>query len=294
MTGTLHQPSTVRQVGFTSRQVYEANIDALLAYAGVEPSGGGGLERKQAFIAAVDRIQAAPTPGRPFSSEPQVCFFEPGDELLEMLAREFTRAEDGTTVAPVRLPPKQRSAVVSGVSESVGLLQAFHPGYAAAVRDLVAAIVVAGGSNVSGATRSSQLATIYLNPPADWDSVSYAEALLHESVHIAHYLDQMITPWFASPHWQLAGPETSVISSIRRISRPLPLALEACCVSTVLVDLLWWAGADARAAAMCSSTMESLVGIKALERHLAPRGREIVEDLASVLASSPAAATARR
>jgi hypothetical protein len=290
--GAVSGSAAVRQPIFATAAARAANLGALLAFARVEPAQGERLARKRALVQALDRLQATPTPGGPPGLDPHVLFVEGPRDALAPLAGELCQADDGTPGPTLALPSEQRPAIRAGVAEGLGLLDRFDADHAALVRDLVAAIVVATGSDASNATLSSQLATVYLNPPRRWSALDFAEALLHEAVHVAHYLDQMVRPWFTRPHWELAGPETSVVSSIRRVPRSLPHALEACCVSAVLVELLWWADVRERAASLCASTRESLAGVARLERYLAPRGREVADDLARIVGSSPALAAA--
>jgi hypothetical protein len=98
----------------------------------------------------------------------------------------------------------------------------------------------------------------------------YAEALLHESVHKAQYLDQRLTPWCTRP------------------DRQLPFLLQAACVGVAIVDLRWWARERQAAVQMCEGLVEALRGLQLHEAQLSRRGREVLHDLAASVSSSPA------
>jgi HEXXH motif-containing protein len=260
-----------------------------MQFAGVKPSSGDRLDRKRGFIEALDRVQQLRTPVQEVSLAPRVVFTEaqPDDHVGAVVASLVAdEAGEIPTIEPI--PHEDRPQTMRAVQEAVELLAEWHAPYAALVEALVASVVMAQGPRLEGASRSSQLGTIYVNPQPGWPTPKYAETLLHEAVHEAHYLDQMVSPWFDRPHWEFDREGLKAISPIRRILRPLPLVLEACCVSTVLVQFLWETGQVARARATCLSTMTSLASLRELAGTLAPRGQEVLRDLAEIVIETEA------
>lgn len=208
------------------------------------------------------------------------------------IAQKFTARDGHPEGDASRVPGTKHAAVQTGIDDGLKLVEEYHVGYAETVGQLIAVIVVGSNSAVLSGSDSSQLATIFLSPRDNWGQLDYAEAILHEGVHQAQFLDQMIEPWFERPHWDLNREELMVISPIRRVRRPLPLTLEAACVAAVLLDLLWWVGDHGRATEMAVATAESLTGVKKLDQLLSSRGRSIVDQLAGAVSVSPALAAA--
>ncbi|MDQ3382088.1 MAG: HEXXH motif-containing putative peptide modification protein [Actinomycetota bacterium] len=211
---------------------------------------------------------------------------EPYPELIAQFRDDESRTGVGTSPQPV--PLQERDRVRALIEEGYEFLHGYHKGYAATVDELVVLVLIGTGNRVVNASVSGQIGTIFINPQPGWMALDYADALLHEAIHEAQYLDQMIQSWYSQPSDDPSDPDALVISPIRRVPRPISRTLQAATVAVPLVDLLWTAGARERATEMCRVLVDSLNGIKAREHRLSRRGSEVLEDLAGILRDSPA------
>jgi hypothetical protein len=275
-------------INFCSADTVRHNVGTVIEFAGVQPADETPAARKRAFVSALDRLQRTPTPAVAVELMPSVVIVDDARSDAAAVAADLAEdAEPGRpTAAVVPVPSADRSTVALGVAAGLELLAANEPSLYDVVRELIGCIVVAGGSRLEGSSKSSMIGTIYMNPQPHWATARYAETILHETIHVAHFLDQMINPWFAYPHWEYEERGIRARSPIRQVLRPLPLTLEACCVSVTLVEFLWRVGDRTRAVEMCASTVESLTSIEDTRWHLAPRGHAVFDELkAAVMAS---------
>jgi hypothetical protein len=181
----------------------------------------------------------------------------------------------------------ERALVSARIAAAIDMIDAFHAGYGAVVRHTIAAVVVTCGARVVSADAQHGPGTVFVNPGAGWRVLDYAEALLHESIHHAQYLDQRLTPWCTRP---IDGPldMDAVVTPTRPLPRPLPLLLQAACVGVAIVELRWWAGERQAAVGICEGLVEALRDLQLHEHQLSLRGREVLHDLGAAVSASPA------
>lgn len=278
------------RLDFCSAETVRDNARAVIEFANLSPAGESPLTRKRALITALDHLQRTPNPAPAGDWEPTVVIVEDARSDAGAVAADLTAdPELGQTIWPVMpVHPSDRATMERGVVAGLNLLKANDPRLYELVCELVGCVVIAGGPRLEGASKSSMVGTIYMNPQPRWTAAQYAETLLHETVHEAHFLDQMIRPWFRFPHWEYSERKIYARSPIRRVLRPLPLTLEACCVSIILIGFLWRTREHARAVEMCANTVESLMSIEDVRQHLASRGNAVFAELMDALFASEA------
>lgn len=278
------------RLDFCSAETVRNNVRIVTDFAGILPTDETPSARKRAFIAALDQLQRTPTPAITVGRQPAVVIVDDALSGAAAVAADLTAdSERGQPVWPVvPVHPAERDAMERGVAVGLELLKANESQFYDVVCELVGCVVIAGGSRLEGASKSSMLGTIYMNPQPHWTAARYAETILHETIHEAHFLDQMIRPWFAFPHWEYEERGFYARSPIRRVPRPLPFTLEACCVSVILIGFLWRTGDRTRAVEMCASTVESLTSVEDVRAHLTPRGSAVFDELKNVVLASAA------
>jgi hypothetical protein len=280
-------PATIAQPDFTTRATVRANAHAVIRFAGMPEPADDDAPLKPVLFAALDRLQALPTPAGDPAAPPLTIFADGQAGDLGRLIDEFCDPPDEGGRRPEPIPSADRASVERLLQEGLALLEAFHPGYASLTHDLVGAVIVAGGVRSISASLSHQIGTVLVNPQHGWTALDYAETLLHESIHEAQYLDQMVVDWYARPFHELLVLDVLVKSPIRRRMRPLPLVLQAACVAAPIVDLRWWAGERAGAVELCAHVIEGLTGVREREELLSDRGRLVLRELADQIAASP-------
>lgn len=277
----------VMQPGFTVRATIHANGRALAAYAGL-----GNEVREDSFkrglVAALDHVQALPTPLGEDERRPRVIFADGQGGSLGRLIDEFRDPEAAGGSRPEPVPEAGREALTSQIDAAIAMIEEFHDGYAAVVHDLLCAVILGTGVKSISASLGHQIGTAFINPQKGWTVLDMAEQILHEAIHEAQYLDQMVHDWYSRPFHELLASDVLVTSPIRRVPRPIPLVLQAATVGVAIMDLRSWAGATAAASEMCRHLAQSLAGVKQREDLLSDRGRQVLHELAAAVAASPA------
>ncbi len=279
------QPPTL---AFATPEAYRRNMRALTRFAGFDGAEED-LDLKRAYVDALDKVQGDRI-ARPIESDPVVHFWEPNATVFPGFHDHFLESTDRSQAVVV--PAAERPSIEAAISEALGMLDDYRADYAQLARDLVAAVVCVRRADLLSATVSSHLGTVLLHPLPEAQPVFFAEALLHEAIHQAQFLDEMVTGWYAMDHAELDREEALVISPIRRVRRPLNLTFNAVGVAAVLLDFLWWVGDRERAQDMCKPLLLSLTELKERERFLTERGREVLDSTAEVCAGSAAFAHA--
>jgi HEXXH motif-containing protein len=216
-----------------------------------------------------------------------VVMFADGQAPDVAAVRHLDQGEAGGGCTPQALTVDERALVSARIMAAIDMIDTFHAGYGAVVRDTIAAVVVTCGARAASANSEHGLGTVFVNPGAGWRVLNYAEALLHEGIHNAQYLDQRLTPWCTSPGHGLLDTD-AIVSPTRPIPRPLPFLLQAACVGVAIVDLRWWAGQRQAAVQLCEGLVEALRDLQMREVQLSLRGREVLHDLAAAVSASPA------
>lgn len=278
---------TVTLPGFTRRETIRANARALAEYAGLGDGIWAG-SFKRGLVAALDRVQALPTPIGEDEQRPRVIFVDGQGDALGRLIDEFRDPQAAGGNHPEPLPEAGRAAITSQIDSAIAMIEEFHDGYAAVVHDLLCTVILGTGVKSVSASLGHQIGTAFINPQQGWTVLDMAEQILHESIHEAQYLDQMIHEWYARPFHELLASDVLVTSPIRRVPRPVPLVLQAATVGVAIMDLRSWSGAMEAASEMCGHLAQSLGGVKQHEDLLSDRGRQVLHELAADIAASPA------
>jgi hypothetical protein len=278
---------TIVQSGFTAHETIHANARELAAFAGLGDEIWAG-PFKHALVAALDRVQALPTPVGGDERRPQVIFIDGQGGALGRLIDEFRDPDAAGGSHPVPLPDMGRDAIVAQIDDAIALIEQFHDGYATVVHDLLCTVVVGTGVKSLSASLAHQIGTAFINPQRGWTVLDMAEQLLHESIHEAQYLDQMVHDWYTRPFHELIDSGIVATSPIRRVARPIPFVLQAATVGVAIMDLLSWSGSAAAASDMCGHLAQSLASVKQHEDLLSERGRQVLDELAAEVAASTA------
>jgi HEXXH motif-containing protein len=278
---------TVSQPDFTVRATIRDNAHVVSSYAGID-EGAWQHTFKQGLVAALDHVQPLPTPISGDPHRPLLVFVDGQDGSLGALINEFRDPQPAGGRYPEPLPKARRNTIALQVEEAIALIEEFNPGYAATVHDLLCTVILGAGVKSVSASVSHQIGIAFINPRESWTVLDMAEMLLHEAIHQAQYLDQMVRDWYTKPFHELIASDVKATSPIRRTPRPIPLVLQAAAVGTAIMDMRSWAGQEDSACEMCGNLARSLTGVKQHEDLLSERGLQVLYELAKEVAASPA------
>jgi HEXXH motif-containing protein len=199
------------------------------------------------------------------------------------------RGIGGKDVTAVEIGDTGRERLRAHLDAGFALLEEHDPDRAAVARLLVATLVVLRRPGLFSASAISALGAVAVNPAPEWEAIDFAETLLHESVHQAVFLDEMVNTLYGVDPKRLAADDALVLSAVRRTARPYDAALHAACVA---VEVLWLhAGRDdAERVAQWSTGLTDSVAQLTERRHLlSAHGNEVLDDLERAVDAAPVA-----
>ena len=249
----------------------ERNMAALVA--AVAP-GDDEASLRTRFHRALAQVQRWKPPFGT-DGEPLVDFDLEHPEVQAALRDIVGRADP----AAVRITGEERERRARDIAAGAERLAAYDSGAARSLQLLAATILVLRGEGMAGGSATGLIGTIWLFPDDRWDPVRFAENLLHESVHLALFLDEMINTLYVVDHAALEADDALVTSAIRRVRRPYDRSLHAACVAVELIDYHEHAGNAEAAARMREGVAASTVELADKARVLSPHGREVLAEL---------------
>lgn len=149
---------------------------------------------------------------------------------------------------------------------------------------LIARFLIARKPNCGGASTGDMLGCVWLSPPNSWGSPDYAEAILHESVHQALFLDEMVRRVYSADPPVLAAEDACVVSAIRKERRPLDASFHAACVAAALVDLYRFLDRPDRVRSLQAGLKPSVEELAIKSQYLTDHGQQILHELTACVA----------
>jgi hypothetical protein len=192
----------------------------------------------------------------------------------EALIRHFLGIDDVTD--EMRFAPDDEPRLANNIESGFDVLRAAYPASVDSVRVLVAEFLFAKQKGSGGASLGDQLGVIWLNPPARWERVDYAEAILHESVHQALFLHEMVNRVYDAGIEEMEDEESLVVSAVRRERRPYDASFHAACVAFELRGFYLRLGDDERATPFTEGLQQTLPELVERRRVLTDVGDEIL------------------
>lgn len=209
-----------------------ANMRTVVSYAS---SLGEELPcTRQGYFAALNRLQAFSLEIEDDPAVPRLVFdlsIPHADAVLRTLRVSEDFGGDITGV-----PRSRQPAVASGFHAAMRTLDAVLPAGADAVRSLVGMVLVLHTPGYVGGSFWHLLGGVWFSPTGGWTTLDYAANLLHESVHQAMFLDDMVNRLFTEDPGRLSAADAQVVSAIRGAHRPLHYAFHAATVAAVLAE----------------------------------------------------------
>lgn len=175
--------------------------------------------------------------------------------------------------------PRLRSAVTDGL----GLLADVYPEGADSARFLVGSFLFARQAGSGGASLGDQLGVVWLNPPARWEAVDYAEAILHESLHQALFLHEMVNRVYVAGIEEMELEESRVVSAVRRERRPYDASFHAAVVATELRGLYERLGDGERAEVFAAGLRQTLPELADHRHFLTDVGAAVLDQMIAEL-----------
>jgi len=204
--------------------VIENILRFTLAETGEVPSVA---ELRNVFFQCLNNRQSIRLSATPNAS----ILFSDSDLARSDVIVGMVKSEGVVTNAEVE--EKERSYVTRNIKHALMLIRHLEPRLAGMIDLLVSDFVIIDAIGLSGGTASNALGCIWLSPLRQWTTIDFAEAILHESIHLSLFMGDVVHGLYISAK-KVREPEAMCISAIRKVARPVDKALHSACVAASL------------------------------------------------------------
>jgi hypothetical protein len=264
-----------------------ANALAIESYAGIAPS-----PTRASALRALEALQPIRLGLHPDDDGPHVGFEPLPEERSAWLA----------IMAVKRLPRDwryetgQREPILRKVASALALIGAADGETLEAINTLIGTLVMARLKGFEGGSISSVLGAIWIGLDESRPAEDFAELLVHEYVHNALFLEDMVHSVFVDGEDRLGQPDGLVTSAILKIPRGYDKAFHSAMVSVVLCELDRRMGRPKKAEGSLAPLASTLVGLREKDQFLTANGLDVLSELedwaASLFAAQPDLAVA--
>jgi HEXXH motif-containing protein len=259
-------------LAFARRGRVEESVRALLAAAGGGNKGGARFP----YFEALNQIQNR-TIRLDDLERPPKAVFEYGHPDDRRIIEHFLEGEDVSS--DHLFDEADRESTEERFADGLTLLEAFDPYGRELAETLIARFLFARKQGFGGASTGDMLGCVWLSPPRRWEAVDFAEAIHHESVHQALFLEEMVHGVYSVPQPELGRGEALVVSAIRRERRPFDASFHAACVAAALVDLYQRLERPERVEPLVEGLTPSVEEMAEKESYLTEGGRQILREV---------------
>lgn len=149
----------------------------------------------------------------------------------------------------------EREQIERNVAAAAEVIAALDPDLFRNMRIVVAGFIFARRPDLEGGSTSALMGPIWLDPKQEWVVDTYVEHMVHEFVHQALFLDEMIRTVFSRfTVIEMSVPEALVTSTILKRRRPYDKAFHSAFVAHALAQLYIAQGNDGKAREYLEST----------------------------------------
>ena len=277
------------------------NIASVIAFA---RAAGANVDcRSGAYFTALQALQGHPyrihTQREAFCLEFDVerAWVQP--ILQAAAASEADEAEATAPSSFTGFGASEQTAIARNLTAAMQMLREFEREVPSLVRELVGCLVVAKCAGYAGGSLGNVLGVVWISPQDGWRPVDYAEHLLHETVHQALFLDDMVNGLFTASPARMAQDDACITSPIRKIKRPFHAAFHAACVAAVLAGFYEQLDIQEKTLEFQRPARQTLAEMQERRHLLTAHGRSVFEALCDSVyppaaqTSSPAGLRAR-
>lgn len=267
-----------------SAEQVRRNIRNLVTFVGGESAAAETSRRT--YFDSLNQMQKYEISFDPDSTEPLLDFALDDPRTCAIMGSLMRSPEIDDVGVIKKVGQDQIPARLRGLQSGRELLQQYDRETANIVGDLIAQIIVVSAEGYCGGSFWHILGAIWMSPSSNWNATDYAENLLHETVHQAMFLEDMVNGLFAESPAELACASAQITSSIRGTKRPYDYSFHAATVSVALIDFHERVGVQSRAAELCQPTLATLAELAERKHLLSPRGAQILWQMVNLMNST--------
>ena len=172
-----------------------------------------------------------------------------------------------------------RQHVTEAFKEALDLFAAWFPKTFSVFCHTIRYVVFARKQGYSGGTLSSRIGLVWLAPEPHWTAEFWVENLLHEFVHSALFIEDMVHGvLFAGSDW-LDQLDAQAISAIRQVKRGYDKSYHSAFVSFTIVEMYRALGRPDLAYPFVAPLVVCLGDLVARRKFATPHGQELLVEL---------------
>ncbi|MGW3354119.1 aKG-HExxH-type peptide beta-hydroxylase [Streptomyces bungoensis] len=258
---------------FCTLEKIESNRLTLADFAGYRQAAD--------YFNALDDLQSVKFP-RPadVTTSPFLSFDTESPDVAAIVNSIIESAELPITATLSSVAHHRIQPISQALEDALKDLASFDERAEALVRHLVASVILVDISGCEGGSFWHALGVVWLSPGIAWSVEKYAESLLHESVHQATFLDDMVNRIFSVGPDAMAASDSLIISPIREVRRRFDFTLHATAVAIVLARYLDYRQSIDRASRMLNGASTSLREMSRKRQFLTEYGNDVLDELA--------------
>jgi hypothetical protein len=166
---------------------------------------------------------------------------------------------------------------------AIALFEQRFPDTFALFKTLIRYVVFAGRVGYSGGTVSNRIGLIWLAPTPDWSVELWLENLVHEFVHNALFLEDMVHGVLVAGGDRLEASDALAMSAIRQERRGYDKSYHSAFVSLAIIELYEGLNRFDLAEPFLSPLIVCLGDVVRLRRFATPNGQDLLASAAKAV-----------
>lgn len=176
-----------------------------------------------------------------------------------------------------------RSSIQLAFRRTLNTFSQRFPATSAIFHKVIHHVVFARRKGYTGGTVSNRIGLIWLSPESEWTEELWLENVLHEFVHNALFVEDMVHRLLVAGGDRLEQPDALTTSAIRQVKRGYDKAYHSAFVSFTLVEMYHAFGQSNLAKPFLAPLIVCLDDLVAQRHFATPRGQELLLELAETV-----------
>ncbi|ATE64016.1 aKG-HExxH-type peptide beta-hydroxylase [Rhizorhabdus dicambivorans] len=185
------------------------------------------------------------------------------------------------------IDPVARAAIEAGAVAAFRRFEFVFPQTFRCFHDFIAAVILARRDDYSGGTVSNRIGLIWLGPELHWTDLDWLENLVHEFVHNALFLEDLVHHVLIGGGDTLEQPEALTLSAIRQVKRGYDKAYHSAFVSFTVIEMYHAVGRSDLAEPYIAPLLLSCEELVNNRRFATQHGHLLLEELVAGALSLP-------
>lgn len=182
----------------------------------------------------------------------------------------------------MNISKEEESIIFDKINLSYMHLFVFNKDLLEIINLIVGCYIIARKEGYGGASFSNSLGMIWLSPPKNWNSIDYAEAIFHETVHQCLYISEMVRGLFTINTRDMISKNILAKSAIRNELRPYVYSFHSACVSISIILFHAYFQNEEKIIELSKSLYDTLKDLRKFDFVLNIQGRSILKEIETV------------